>query len=218
MNASELQGRCEFYIKGGLLHGRCCVRLRDGRTVVVTSRRGVPIALLTHTIAQKEAQVSGFFSDVWKGARKAAKVVAKKTLSNDILKQAKALASSDLGSAALSLVPGGSQAVKAIEYGQKAANLLSDASRGVNRAKRQIKKIVALADSGHPEAIKAKKILKAVHKKGKAKGVFPSATAPMVPSQSRRAAPKFNGSLSTYRLGIRGGFGSVGHFAQWMYE
>ena len=169
--------RCHFYVRNGQMHGRCLIRLRDGSNVAVETRpgHGVPMSLLTHGLAMQEAdgEVGGIFGDVWKGAKKAAGSIATGKVASDLLKTASAVARSDLGSVALSFVPGGTAAATAIKLGTKAADLLGKAQQGSEEAKKQILRVTRLAAEGHPIAINAQKILKAVHAKGKAKGVFP---------------------------------------------
>lgn len=187
--------RCHFFVKNGQMHGRCLVRLRDGSVVHVQTRpgHGVPMSLLTHGLAMEETQgeVGGLFGNVWKGAKKAAKGIATGKVASDLLKTASSVARSDLGSVALSFVPGGTAAATAIKLGTQAADLLGKAQQGSKEAKEKILRVTQLAAQGHPIAINAKQILKAVHNKGKAKGVFPTkgsrnaAVVKVVPSKKR---------------------------------
>ncbi len=171
--------KCEFWTVNGQLHGRCRLMLRNGSHVTIETKpgEGVPLALLTHRIARRQSpEVSGFFSDTWKKAKGAASGVAKVAVSKQLFSSALNVVKSDLGSAALSLVPGGAAAMSAVKLGTQAADLLGKAAQGSQQAKVKIQKVVALANAGNPTAIKAQKILKAVHAKGKLKGVFPSKT------------------------------------------
>jgi hypothetical protein len=177
MTPFRFASKCAFFVRNGQMHGRCVIQLRDGSHVTIETRpgQGVPMSLLTHSLAMRETEgeVGGIFGDVWKGAKKAAGGIATGKVAVDLLKTASTVARSDLGSVALSFVPGGTAVATAVKLGTQAADLLGKAEQGSREAKEKILKVTQLAAQGNPVAIQAHVILKAVHAKGKAKGVFP---------------------------------------------
>lgn len=177
MTPFRFASKCAFYVRDGQMHGRCVIQLRDGSHVTIETKpgQGVPMSLLTHGLAMQQAdgEIGGIFGDVWKGAKKAAGGIATGKIAVDLLKTASTVAKSDLGSVALSFVPGGTAVATAVKLGTQAADLLGKAEQGSREAKEKILKVTALAAQGNPIAIQAHGILKAVHAKGKAKGVFP---------------------------------------------
>ena len=176
MPLNKFMGRCAFYERDGKLYGSCLMRMRNGQTFTVSTKpgKGVPLAMLATKIAMAsvDGEVGGLFGNVWKKARGAATAVAKKAVSKELLGTVSTLARSDLGSIALSIVPGGTAAATAIKLGTQAADLLGKAQAGSKQAKEQIQKVTALAQAGVPKAKTAHKILKAVLAKGQVKGVF----------------------------------------------
>lgn len=168
--------RCQFYVVDGQMHGRARIGLRGGGSVLVQTQpgHGVPMSLLTHALAmrQTDGSVGGLFSDVWNQARKTAKSVATGKVTIDLMGKAKSVAMSDLGAAALSFVPGGTAALTAVKLGTQAAEMLEQASRGEVTSRIKIQRVTALAKKGHPPAVTAHNILKAVYAKGKLKGVY----------------------------------------------
>lgn len=192
--AIHFGSKCEFFEKDGQMHGRCMIRLRDGRLVTVQTKpgEGVPIALLTHALLmdQNEGDVSGFFSDAWKGVKKSAGAIAKGKVASDLLKTSLKVAQSDLGQMALSFVPGGTTALKATQIGVRAANLIDKAVKGDRKAQDQVMRVTALAKAGSPNALAANKILKAVHAKGQLKGVYPTKAKSHVAQISKVVKPR----------------------------
>jgi hypothetical protein len=176
--AIRFAANCEFFEVDGQMHGRCMIKLRDGRLVTIQTKpgHGVPLALLTHSLLmdQNEGDVSGFFSSAWNGIKKTAGSVATGKIAADLLKTSLKVAQSDLGQMALSFVPGGTTALKATQIGIKAANLIDQAVQGDKGAVNKIQSITISAKTGNPAAGAANQILKAVYAKGQLKGVYPS--------------------------------------------
>jgi hypothetical protein len=174
----KFASKCHFYERDGQMHGRCILQLRNGSHVTIETHpgQGVPMGVLTHALAMQQAEgnVGGIFGNVWKAAKKTAGAVATGKLAKDLLHEASKVAMSDLGAAALSFVPGGTATLTAVKLGVQAADMLGKAVQGDPVARQKIVKVKVLAQAGHPQAIQAHRILKAVHAKGKAKGVFPS--------------------------------------------
>jgi hypothetical protein len=236
MQAHEFASKCQFYVKNGQMHGKAIIRLQDGSHVTIQTKpgEGVPMSLLTHAVAMREASgnVGGLFGDVWKQAKKTAGSMATGKLAGDLLKKATIIAKSDLGGAVLSVVPGGTAALTAIKLGSQAADLLGKVTQGDRKAIAQVAHVVQLAEAGVPVAQTAQNILKAVHVKGKAKGVFPRkrklsskraaahtilarvprrgvTSARSARSGDFRSAPRGDGHFAAYWAGLRSALGQV---------
>jgi hypothetical protein len=180
MSIPEFRARCQFYMRGTRLHGRCTIRLPDGRLLQVSTNNdeGVDLSNLTHAFAKQDAAVSGMWGDAWSAAKGAAKKAASsrvaKTLyrkSRQATSRAVSLARSPAGQAALSFVPGGAS----VGLGMRAANLIEQATVKKNPAAlMKIAKVAALAQRGDPSAIQAHAILQSIFKLGKKKGAWQS--------------------------------------------